>query len=90
MTTFTAYNNDNDREIRMMFNKAVCAYACWMDLDGRKEELREFNTECEIVEEIVMRKSEYEATARCIAMFVKDSLPEICMAIIEEAEEMMA
>ena len=73
--SLTAYNEANEREISMMVGKAMCAYANWMDARGEGMEF--YATACE---------SEYEATIRCIGMFVKDSIYAIQAYVVGRAE----
>ena len=77
MKKLTAYNSQNDREISMMMGKAMCAYANW-----QVSEKKAF-----AIEQRVAHRSEYEATVRCIDMFVKESIYEIQFAVIESAKE---
>lgn len=77
MKKLTAYNGQNDREIGMMMGKAMCAYANWQSAESKAF----------AIEQRVAHRSEYEATVRCIDMFVKESIYEIQLAIIESCEE---
>lgn len=81
MTTknLTAYNEANEREISMMVGKAMCALA--NAKTAKKQGMEHVRIACE---------SEYEATVRCIDMFVKESLYEIQFHVIAETEKMMA
>lgn len=84
----TVTKSTNQREVEMMFGKAMCAYANWKSatehplstVDGiaNTEEQKFF---------MAAYKSEYEATVRCIAMFVDESLPQVCKAVIDAAKE---
>jgi hypothetical protein len=76
----TPFNACNAREIQMMVSKAVCAYA-------NATRCHEVNPKS--ANEIALM-AEYEATVRCIEMFVRESLVEVCQYVIAEAEEMMA
>ena len=80
MKKLNAYNECNEREINAMVGKAACAWANWqVALDNpHSKELQ------------IAYKNEYEATIRCIDMFVKNDLYEIQAIAIEEAREMMA
>lgn len=75
MKKLTAYNPENDRQIEQMVSKAMCAYANAMEINNLNR------TQHEIY------MSEYEATVRCIDMFVKESIYEIQFAVIESAKE---
>lgn len=77
MKNLTAYNSQNDREIGMMMGKAMCAYANWQEAEKTAF----------AVERRVAHRSEYEATVRCIAMFVKESVYEIQAAVIDSCKE---
>ena len=75
-TTLTPINPANEREIAMMMSKAVCAWANWATHDDVLQP----------AEHKAMLAAEYEATARCIAMFVREPLWQICSTIIETAK----
>lgn len=87
MKKLTAYNSQNDRQIEMMMGKAMCAYANWQERRNNKEELAKQFGMAQVQTTIAANESEYEATVRCIAMFVKESVPEICMAVIDSCKE---
>ena len=84
MKKLTAYNSQNDREIGMMFSKAMCAYANMVT--AQRADANDFHN---MSKEVAVEKhqSEFEATVRCINMFVGESCNEICVAVIESAEE---
>lgn len=84
MKNLTAYNSQNDREIGMMMGKAMCAYANF--LNAKEHEEHEFKYQ---PKEVVVQKhlSEYEATVRCIGMFVKESIYEIQLAVTDSCKE---
>ena len=89
MTKLNAYNECNEREIEMMVGKAMCAYA------NARETFKKSYTDPMFrhvtQDELVARhEAEYEATIRCIDMFVRESLYEIQHLVIAEAEKMMA
>ena len=88
----TPFNACNARELQMMVNKAVCSYANWTV--ARKCVLEDIEMEGDAdaakMRALTASKSEYEATVRCINMFVRESLVEVCQYVIAEAEEMMA
>lgn len=82
-----AKNNVNDLAIEMMFGKAICAYANWMNNQScaaicNDEKLAKFHADAAIASQ-----SEYEATVRCLAMLTVERLPQVCMAVIEQAKE---
>lgn len=88
MKKLTAYNSQNDREISMMMGKAMCAYANWKMATERPEGF--FFKNVKPMERKLATAgfmSEYEATVRCIDMFVKESIYEIQNAVIESAKE---
>ena len=70
----TAKNKANEREVEMMFGKALCAYKNAMDVIDL--DFHQYG----------LFKSEYEATCRCIAMFTVEHLPEVCQTIIDRAK----
>lgn len=74
MKKLTAYNPENDRQIEQMVSKAMCAYANAMEINNLNR------TQHEIY------MSEYEATVRCIAMFVKEPVPTICIYVIDRCK----
>ena len=82
MKKLTAYNSQNDREISMMMGKAMCSYANWQQ---ERNSDREDKVQKKLIEQ--SHRSEYEATVRCIDMFVKESIYEIQFAVIESAKE---
>lgn len=87
MKNLTPYNEANGREIEMMVGKAMCAYANWHE---QYERNRNRNGDDYNLENGIMRAaaywSEYEATVRCIDMFVGDSLYAIQRHVTERAE----
>ena len=92
MTTknLTAYNEANEREISMMVGKAMCAYANHIGYGEQLKNptLKEFGKKDAMLAG-ERAWAEYEATVRCIDMFVKDDLYEIQRHVIAKAEEMM-
>lgn len=82
----TAYNPSNDREISSMFSKAMCAYANWQDAEKNTKTLEATHGKENVALHIAACQSEYEATVRCIALFVKEGLPTICRSVIETCE----
>lgn len=72
----TAKNKANEREVEMMVGKAMCAYANWQTaLDNP------YSKDIQIA-----YKNEYEATVRCIDMFVEEHLQQVCQTIIDRAK----
>ena len=90
MKKLNAYNECNEREINSMVGKAACAWAnreC--ALKSEKQLRSEFGDKV-FDTTTAAQLSEYEATVRCIGMFVRESLPQVCEFVIAEAEKMMA
>ena len=85
----TAIKETNEREIEMMVGKAMCAYANARETFDKSYTDPEFRhvSQDEIVAALT---AEYEATIRCIAMFVREDLYEIQRFVKAEAEKMMA
>ena len=74
MKNLTAYNECNEREINSMVGKAMCAYANMLTVIEKADK---FDSVMEAVSAKRVHESEYEATIRCIDMFVRESLYEI-------------
>ena len=87
MKNLTAYNECNEREIESMVGKAMCAWANHESAMRAEKQLRAEYGDATFEKVTAAQLSEYEATARCIGFFVKESLPEICAYIIERAEK---
>lgn len=84
----TATNEDNERQIEWMVGKAMCAYANWRRATERPEGFFFKNaSEDEQEKAKVAFNSEYEATVRCIAMFVNQPTSCICGYVIARVEE---
>lgn len=77
MKNLTAYNDQNAREIEMMMGKAMCAYANAVTINKMNPKS----------ENVIALMSEYEATVRCIDMFVRENIYEIQLAVIDSAKE---
>lgn len=89
-TKLTAINPANEREIEAMFGKAMCAYANWMrSTDSRRFFFKSHVSEAEREAIRAALKSEYEATVRCLDLFVNENLYEIQQIVRDCAEEMM-
>ena len=90
MKNLTAYNECNEREISMMVGKAMCAYANW------KSSLKELGGANSDIAKTLARqaaiayKNEYEATVRCIEIFVREDIYAIQWLVAERAKEMIA
>lgn len=93
MTTknLTAYNEANEREISMMVGKAMCAYANHVEYGKqlKNPNLKSFGKKDAMLAG-ERAWAEYEATVRCIDMFVKNDLYEIQAYVKAQAEEMMS
>ena len=88
MKNLTAYNECNEREIEMMVGKAMCAYANWTrSTDPRRFFFKSHVPEAEREAARTAFKSEYEATIRCIDMFVRESIYEIQHHITSRAAD---
>ena len=88
MKKLTAYIPENDRQIDQMVGKAMCAYANWRRATERPEGFFFKNvSENEQDAAKVAFKSEYEATVRCIDMFVKEPVPTICTYVIDRCKD---
>ena len=75
MKNLRPWNEANEREISMMVGKAMCAYANMVK--AMSENMESCTIACQ---------SEYEATVRCIDMFVKDSVYPVQAYVTERAE----
>lgn len=73
--TVTPINPANSREVEMMMGKAMCAWA--NATTGGYHQIERYRH---------MAMAEYEATARCIDMFVREPLWKVCSTIIERAK----
>lgn len=78
----TATNEDNDRQIEQMVGKAMCAYANWQQ---ERNSDREDKIQKKLIEQ--SHRSEYEATVRCIGLFVDQPTSYICQYVIARAKE---
>lgn len=77
MTTksLTAANPANGREVSMMTGKAMCAYANLVKA-----------SEAGMLNAATAYESEYEATVRCLEMFVRENIYEVQRIVRERAE----
>ena len=87
MTKLNAYNSQNDRQIEAMFSKAMIAYVNLKDIQSSKEELIRAYGKHQVILRMECLESEYEATVRCIDVFVEERVPEIRVAVIEACKE---
>ncbi len=86
-TKLHPYKSGNEREIEMMVGKAMCAYANYYENKKNEAELV-FKFGIRAFEQTqTALNSELEATERCIAMFVKDSMYTIGTYVIKRATE---
>lgn len=83
----TATNEDNDRQIEQMVGKAMCAYANWQGVEDDRDQLTTLYGINAVEKSITAHKSEYEATIRCIAMFVEQPTSYICHYVIARCFE---
>jgi len=86
MTKLNAYNEANEREINSMVGKAMCAFANHQCAMKAESQLRRDYGDKVFDTTTAAQWSEYEATVRCIEMFVKNSIYEIQSYVIERAE----
>lgn len=82
----TANNECNEREIEMMVGKAMCAWANHESAMKAEQQLRRDYGDKVFDTTTAAQMSEYEATVRCIAMFVTNSLYEIQAYVTGRAE----
>lgn len=82
----TPIHECNERAIEMMSGKAICSYANWREYSDNYAEYIQ-NYKASVIEKAITEsRSEYEATVRCIAMLVREHLPEVCVCIINQAK----
>lgn len=84
MENITATNKANDRLAEMMFGKAMCAYANFVTAKEHGEHEFKYQPKEVVVE---AHRSEYEATVRCLEMFVNENIYAIQRAVIARAKE---
>ncbi len=87
MKNLTAYNECNDREIEMMVGKAMCAYANWQNSLKAVYGADNDTDRTMFKQNAIACSSEYEATIRCIDMFVRENIYEIQHYITSRAAE---
>lgn len=86
MTNLNPINERNAREVEMMVGKAMCAYANAESIKrDAKKNIEEYGHE-EYRVAVQSCMSEYEATVRCIEMFVSDSIYAIQHYVVSRAE----
>ena len=70
-----------------MASKAMCAYSNYKGaVNEHKSLVKEYGVlSVEVTE--AQYKSEYEATVRCIAMFVKEPVPTICTYVTDRCKD---
>jgi hypothetical protein len=84
----TVTNKDNERPVEQMVGKAMCAYANAKRASERPDGFFfKKLSEHEVEVEVAKMWSEYEATVRCIAMFVDQPTSCICGYVIARVEE---
>ncbi len=88
MTTkkLTAYNEANEREIESMVGKAMCAYANWQGELKALYAAKSDTARTLAKQGAIAYKNEYEATVRCIDMFVRENVYEIQHIVKGRAE----
>lgn len=86
----TAMVEGTERQVGQMVGKAMCAYGNWHDTMKYTKHAAEMNDEqCVAISEKCEAAylSEYEATIRCIGMFVEEDLYEIQAFIADKCAE---
>ena len=81
----TASNKANEREVEIMVGKAMCAYANWKQTEAADYDNPQFRHVSQY-EVMAAQESEYEATVRCISLFVEQPTSYICKYIIARAK----
>lgn len=82
----TPIHECSERAIEMMSGKAICSYANWHSVKDDEDQLRTLYGDMAVEKSLTAHMSEYEATVRCIAMLVREHLPEVCAHIINQAK----
>lgn len=85
--SLTATNPANEREVNRMVGKAMCAYANWLGFVKATTDQIDKMGRIKFHELRSANKSEYEATCRCIEMFVYESIYTIQDFIKERVAE---
>ena len=86
MTNLNPIHECNARDIERMVGKAMCAWANWQNSMKHEELLTKNCGKAEARAEQAAHQSEYEATVRCIEMFVSDSIYAIQAYVVDRAE----
>jgi hypothetical protein len=76
----------NAHAVETMFSKAMCAYANWQECADMNYYDYRFRNASQY-EQCAALEAEYQATARCIALFVEEHLPSVCLAIKDACKE---
>ena len=82
----TASNKANEREVEMMVGKAMCAWANWQNNENTVGICIDKNLAQFYANRALAEQSEYEATVRCISLFVEQPTSYICKYIIARAK----
>lgn len=83
----TVTNNDNERQVEQMVGKAMCAYANYKQATDEHVELVEQYGAISVEVTEASFNSEYEATIRCIALFVDQPTSIICQYVSARCSE---
>lgn len=81
----TATNEDNERQVEMMVGKAMCAWANYLQAVEMTKDTKNDPTLVQVG--LTAHMSEYEATVRCIALFVDQPTSFICNYVIARCFE---
>ena len=83
----TVYNECDERPVEQMVGKAMCAYANYKTaINEHTKNVNEYGLASVNIVEAECR-SEYEATVRCIAMFVEQPTSYICQYVISRCRD---
>jgi len=85
-TIITATHKVNEPQVEAMVGKAMCAYANWRETENADYDDPQFRHESQY-EVVAAYRAEYEATVRCIAMFVDQPTSYICKYVIDRCAE---
>lgn len=86
MTNLNPIHECNARDIERMVGKAMCAYANWQNSLKAVYGAEDDADRTMFKQNAIACKSEYEATIRCIEMFVSDSIYAIQAHVVDRAE----
>lgn len=89
MTTknLTPYNEANAIQVEAMMSKAMCAYANLQSVEDDRDQLTSLYGRELVEKSLSAHESEYEATVRCVEMFVREGIYEIQQIVRENVKE---